>query len=926
MANKRARVALVALQLALGSAIATVSVAAAPARAQDDVGGPAVLSDCGNGRVDLGEQCDGVDDSGCPGTCNALCECPPVTTINIPSSAAPPNTPGSPGVTVTNEKLLTQFGPDLNLNNARYTRFQLDDADVQPDAIIILIPASSAARRTSAILAQNLLVREKADHNLRLEVWAFDRRTNQLEDTVGLDIAESTLDALLAGNWLFGEELSLPLDPRLDRRAVFYNTQDDVPFMANWTNLVFSRDIDAVVEAGAQQGAQRQCVPRRAFRRHRLHRALRLDQLRHHQCVQRRAAAGLQESARPGAARRRRRVDRRRRSERRRSRPHHRQVRRRPLRRRARQRTALRRWHDALYGQHRGDRLRRTDAAEVHAADGRLRVGAAGAQSARARDFGNDRHPERARPQRRAGRRPARSRRAGQQRHRQGAGHRRPGGDSALDGRGRLRHLPQQERKHRPRAAVPRHVGRPAGADHRRHPDLEGHPARSARSRARSRTGADHAARRQVGRRQGSHAPRSRAVVVLRRRDELLRLVLSQCRPEHDDRPQPRLDETVGAAAARPRPLRHRESHRGGQDRRPGHRVLRQRRSRHCPRCVYAVRAEHRHLHRTQLRQEHPARRQRREPESGVSDLRRRRGRVRGLRQRGLRAPGRADGRGQRGQSRRRSAVRLHRAQLGADTGADLRRRLRSHRLGDDQRARARRQHRARFHAARSVQRLRLQRRWQRQRRLPHRRRQQRGEGLRRTIATRSDDHTRRRCGARFLRRRHAPLPRHPVCRAAGRHSALASARTGRAVDGRAGGGHLAAELSAGRQPARPGQHDGGLPLSQRVDARPRADDASAGHGLAARRRQHHRLVRRLRSAQRRRPLLRRPRAGRRARRRRRQRELPARRARLLRAMQRWPPRMPPIPSPAIRACSISAPRSSGCARTSPHSGATRTT
>jgi hypothetical protein len=30
---------------------------------------------------------------------------------------------------------------------------------------------------------------------------------------------------------------------------VFYNTQTDVPFMANWTNLTFSQDIDAVVTA-----------------------------------------------------------------------------------------------------------------------------------------------------------------------------------------------------------------------------------------------------------------------------------------------------------------------------------------------------------------------------------------------------------------------------------------------------------------------------------------------------------------------------------------------------------------------------------------------------------------------------------------------------------------------------------------------------
>jgi hypothetical protein len=40
---------------------------------------------------------------------------------------------------------------------------------------------------------------------------------------------------------------------------VFYNTQDDVPFMANWTNLVFSRDIDAVVTA-ARAAAVNQTV------------------------------------------------------------------------------------------------------------------------------------------------------------------------------------------------------------------------------------------------------------------------------------------------------------------------------------------------------------------------------------------------------------------------------------------------------------------------------------------------------------------------------------------------------------------------------------------------------------------------------------------------------------------------------------------
>jgi hypothetical protein len=42
-------------------------------------------------------------------------------TVDIPSPAEPADTPGTPGVVVTNPKLLTQFGPTFSLNNARYT-------------------------------------------------------------------------------------------------------------------------------------------------------------------------------------------------------------------------------------------------------------------------------------------------------------------------------------------------------------------------------------------------------------------------------------------------------------------------------------------------------------------------------------------------------------------------------------------------------------------------------------------------------------------------------------------------------------------------------------------------------------------------------------------------------------------------------------
>jgi pimeloyl-ACP methyl ester carboxylesterase len=218
---------------------------------------------CGDDVVQAGEQCDGGSDSACPGMCNDDCQCPPVATFEVKSRAHPPNTPGSPQVEVTNPGLLVQFGPKFSLNKATYTRFRLRDSrdsddtrgfkdwdreGEKPDAILILVPGFEGAAGNFRILAQNLLKRAKADHDLVLEVWAFDRRTHQLEDTSGLELAAAALDPALGENFLFGTELGLPLDPRLTRRAIFYNAQDDIPFLANWTNLVFSRDIDAVVQ------------------------------------------------------------------------------------------------------------------------------------------------------------------------------------------------------------------------------------------------------------------------------------------------------------------------------------------------------------------------------------------------------------------------------------------------------------------------------------------------------------------------------------------------------------------------------------------------------------------------------------------------------------------------------------------------------
>jgi cysteine-rich repeat protein len=208
---------------------------------------------CGNGRVEAGEACDDantddVDD------CTNACTAGPTsfTVLHVPSPVAPASTPdGTPATAVPGGSTLeTQFGSTVfSLNNVTYTRFFLPGAGA-PDAVLILVPGFAGGSHSFKYLAENLLVRAQNDGTITLEVWAYDRRTNQLEDRAGAALAESLGNPLLAFDWYFGGATGLPMDPLLSRRAVFH-AGEDVPFIANWTPNVFARDIDVLVDAAA---------------------------------------------------------------------------------------------------------------------------------------------------------------------------------------------------------------------------------------------------------------------------------------------------------------------------------------------------------------------------------------------------------------------------------------------------------------------------------------------------------------------------------------------------------------------------------------------------------------------------------------------------------------------------------------------------
>jgi pimeloyl-ACP methyl ester carboxylesterase len=202
----------------------------------------------------IGTDCDLFDDGAGNGSCpgGAVVQ----ETFDIPSAAEPAETPGTAGVVVTNPKLLAHLGADADLNRATYTRYKFrSPPSPVPDAILVLVPGFEGGAGGFQLLAENLIPRAYVETNKVYEVWAFDRRTHQLEDLEGLDLAERERDPFLALNWLFGDELALPLDP-FARRAEFYGSTD-VPFIANWTSLVHTRDIDAVVDAARAASTNR---------------------------------------------------------------------------------------------------------------------------------------------------------------------------------------------------------------------------------------------------------------------------------------------------------------------------------------------------------------------------------------------------------------------------------------------------------------------------------------------------------------------------------------------------------------------------------------------------------------------------------------------------------------------------------------------
>ena len=102
---------------------------------------PCLMLDAWDG---LDRLCDAFDD-GLPNNASCGAPLPFEETLTVPNTVEPDETPGSPGVVVTNPKLITQFGgTGFSLNNSKYTRWRLNGPVQTPDAILVVVAGFGA--------------------------------------------------------------------------------------------------------------------------------------------------------------------------------------------------------------------------------------------------------------------------------------------------------------------------------------------------------------------------------------------------------------------------------------------------------------------------------------------------------------------------------------------------------------------------------------------------------------------------------------------------------------------------------------------------------------------------------------------------------------------------------------------------------------
>ncbi len=218
--------------------------------------------------------------------------------VSVPGFVEP-HTPGSgdPSEMPPADRLTQLLGTDIDLNQVSYVRTTWVKQrrrhehpgrllGPKPGIVLILVPGLPAGAASLDPLARDLVAAFRGE----LEVWAIDRRPNQLEDRLGTEHARAgasgaapealaegaqfyfaDTDLLPLGNFPGPEDLDVKLDGVLDprmplpeasggTREVLILEQDDARFMAHWGVDTYVRDWRILVQQARQRVGPRGLV------------------------------------------------------------------------------------------------------------------------------------------------------------------------------------------------------------------------------------------------------------------------------------------------------------------------------------------------------------------------------------------------------------------------------------------------------------------------------------------------------------------------------------------------------------------------------------------------------------------------------------------------------------------------------------------
>ena len=118
-----------------------------------------------------------------------------------------------------------------------FYRYRLNAGD-PVRAILLLIPGGSAGANNYDYMARELIRMSRG----AVEVWAYERRPNMLEDLTGMNAAEAAGDPGIAVDYYYGgREVN-------GRTFSGFLAQEDVPFLSEWGLKSMMDDLRAAVE------------------------------------------------------------------------------------------------------------------------------------------------------------------------------------------------------------------------------------------------------------------------------------------------------------------------------------------------------------------------------------------------------------------------------------------------------------------------------------------------------------------------------------------------------------------------------------------------------------------------------------------------------------------------------------------------------